>query len=145
MNYIDLGLPSGTLWAKEDFKLNDRTLISYEAVPKDILLPTVEQAQELLTECTLVGVYRKSSRLTYVFVGPNGNSIQFTTQGWTLNTSLAEVRNIDHGYYWINSATTGSVGCLVLRPNPTILYVSKSRYRHSVRQVYNPGKFVTIF
>lgn len=72
IEWVDLGLPSGTLWAKND---------SLESVPFQAIhtafysfLPTQKQAYELYNYCSREA---SSSGKQLVFTGPNGNSIAF--------------------------------------------------------------------
>ena len=75
MNYIDLGLPSGTLWADE----NIEGLYNYEdAVAKyGNTLPTMKQLKELRDEC----VWERVSN-GFKVTGPNGNSIVLPADGY---------------------------------------------------------------
>ena len=99
-NYVDLGLPSGTLWADrnvgadnpEDFgdylKFDDAQ--KYEC-------PMLEQIKELLDNCSSewINVNGIKGRK---FIGKNGKSIFFPAAGdrWNDNT-----RNVgSYGFYW---------------------------------------------
>lgn len=70
--WIDLGLPSGTLWAKTDVE----TQISFGSAIRTygILVPSKEQAEELQQCCS-----REWDPVTKTLIikGPNGNSISF--------------------------------------------------------------------
>lgn len=71
--YVDLGLPSGTLW--EDGSGGHKGRHRYLEAKKTFWkhLPTLEQVQELLKYCYIDGA---DSRVGgYCFVGPNGNKI----------------------------------------------------------------------
>lgn len=70
-NFIDLGLPSKTLWgifnaSKSDLSLSDAVKIYGD------LLPTKEQVQELINECTWTFDRDKNG---FSVNGKNGNSI----------------------------------------------------------------------
>ena len=82
VDYVDLGLPSGTLWSN-NFKMTDGR-ISYltygEASAYD--LPTEEQVKELLETCKWKFTYINSSSRKYDCIGPNGNSIVFLSYGY---------------------------------------------------------------
>ena len=69
--WIDLGLPSGTLWSipKEDGKVIKMTYIN---ALKKYNLPTEEQVKELIAYC--------SPACNWKFRGPNGNEIEFPLQ-----------------------------------------------------------------
>lgn len=112
--YIDLGLPSGTLWS-EDYEKDDGDLLF---LPYDraeyMKIPTAEQWQELVDECRWEietdGVY---DYLQAKCIGPNGNIIRFKRTGkkdadtvsceweaffWVEETQGEELRNIVHLY-----------------------------------------------
>lgn len=74
--YVDLGLPSGTLWKKEN---EGRKYYTYdEAISKfGDNLPTKEQFEELNSECEWIWV-----RKGYEIIGPNGNSIFLPAAGF---------------------------------------------------------------
>ena len=70
MNYIDLGLPSGTLWASANLSMED---VSFEnKLPKvtKFEIPTMKQWLELKKECEW-----KWNNNGYYIVGKNGNQI----------------------------------------------------------------------
>lgn len=87
--WVDLGLPSGTLWS-EDYLRDENGDIIYmtydEASQYD--LPTYEQFKELFSEC----VFNWNASFHYwTCLGPNGNSIRFDyEQGKGAGTSLDE-------------------------------------------------------
>ena len=75
--YIDLGLPSGTLWSS-DFEKNSNKLIyaPYEST-KFLEIPTLEQCTELFSNC------RFSNKEGVVYcLGPNGKYIKFDFAGY---------------------------------------------------------------
>lgn len=82
--YVDLGLPSGTRWAKFD----SYNFISYKQAYYKYgkQLPTREQCEELLSECTwrwntvVDGMSTEGSG--YEVIGPNGNSIYLKANGY---------------------------------------------------------------
>lgn len=75
MEYIDLGLPSGTLWAAEREKGH---FIFPEAVKAfGDGLPKLWQLCELWENCTIEGDR---------FIGPNGNGIRFPKGGYWSST-----------------------------------------------------------
>ena len=66
MNYIDLGLPSGTLWAESFLQMSIFDLTEEQRA----LMPTQRQYQELLDHCTL------SYSSNYTLVERNGKHIK---------------------------------------------------------------------
>ena len=90
--YVDLGLPSGTLWKEK----NEEGLYTYEqAVSKfGNSLPTKEQLEEL-TRCTTMPDYDG-----YVFKGKNGNLLYLPSAGRrNVNGNVS----YGNGYYWSSS------------------------------------------
>ena len=74
MKYIDLGLPSGTLWAES----NEEGYYNFdEAVEKyGDAIPTKEQFEELKNLCQWTWIGKG-----YKVMGPNGNSITLPAEG----------------------------------------------------------------
>ena len=82
--YVDLGLPSGTLWAKEYEK--DRSfllMLHNDAMCYNI--PTEEQWKELIDNCKCVRFVKNSIDRGFDFVGPNGNCIRFQETSYMRN------------------------------------------------------------
>ena len=51
VEYVDLGLPSGTLWAKDDVKKDQKVLLLPYCEAEQYQLPTEEQWVELANVC----------------------------------------------------------------------------------------------
>ena len=83
--FVDLGLPSGTLWSSDYERINGNlTYHIYEDV-ETLSIPSVEQCQELLDFCSWVsdisyGLTPTIKKITCV--GPNGNKINFSLTGY---------------------------------------------------------------
>ena len=93
--YVDLGLPSGTLWYAKN-EGGDYARYTYdEAVSKfGNKLPTKEQLEELKNQCTWTW-----TGSGYKVVGPNGNSIYLPAAGYRYcNGDVSEVGS--SGNYW---------------------------------------------
>ena len=128
--YVDLGLPSGTLWKKT----NESGLYDYDTAVSRYgsKLPTVEQFNELKSMCRWTWNGRG-----YSVIGPNGNSIFLPADGERLS-SRSMYKEGAHGYYW--SSMSSSLKAWALWFDKRGAYVSL-RYRdrgRSVRLVYNP-------
>ena len=72
VEWIDLGLPSGTLWAKDDIDKKMSFVAALKAYGAN--LPSYTAVSELREHCTKVWDDKKN---TIVFTGPNGCSISF--------------------------------------------------------------------
>ena len=96
--YIDLGLPSGTLWASDyERKYGEIVYLPYsKAFLSDI--PTVEQWRELTTKCRweFRGDKEEGKRLL-ACTGPNGNSVLFFQTVFP-----ADKENFAPVNFWIN-------------------------------------------
>ena len=92
--YVDLGLPSGTLWKDK----NESGFYTYDEAVRSFgsSLPTKEQLEELKDSCrwTWTGS-------GYKVTGPNGNSIVLPAAGFRNGTSVYDVGS--GGYYWSSS------------------------------------------
>lgn len=79
VEYIDLGLPSGTLWAKTNYGSVSPEQFGKECTVEELPdgLPTYEQAYELIEKCKFSPImfidFSKGWRVT----GPNGKSLFF--------------------------------------------------------------------
>ena len=100
--YVDLGLPSGTLWAS-DYEKSDAKYVylPYEK-SKRMSLPTKDQWQELIASCKMVCDWVIDRRVKYyrvTFIATNGNSITF------LNTGYIQVNkeNIADVLFWLHN------------------------------------------
>lgn len=82
--YVDLGLPSGTLWSESYEKDEDGNIIYLPyGQANTFKLPSMEQWQELEKECRLIPNYNNYFILQSITcIGPNGNSIRFRTTGY---------------------------------------------------------------
>ncbi len=99
--YVDLGLPSGTLWKS----CNDGKYFSYhEAIQLfGDNLPTLEQYQELKAFCD----WQWTGNGCEV-IGPNGNSIYFPADGYRLCTGTLRVEGV-YGHYWSRTASRSDI------------------------------------
>ena len=100
--YIDLGLPSRTLWS-EDYEKdgdNNRLYLPYERA-EYMKLPTSEQWNELISECEIETEWY-SNQYSFIkqvkCVGPNGNILRFNTTGKYETDDIISTSDI---YFWI--------------------------------------------
>lgn len=103
--FVNLGLPSGTLWAAcnvgaikpEDYG----NYYDFEEARR-LKVPTKEQFAELLNKCTVTWTTHNgvNGRL---FTGPNGNLIFLPAAGCRYGSSLGMV---GYGCYWSSSLRT---------------------------------------
>ena len=93
-SFVDLGLPSGTLWKAE----SELGLYTYQAandmfVSEEEHLPTYEQLFELKQEC----MWWKTET-GYMLTGPNGNSITFLSDGYDFDMIWSSTTDADRVY-----------------------------------------------
>lgn len=93
MEFVDLGLPSGTLWASE----NESGYYNWVDAHWKFgdALPRVLDFMELVTYCK---VYQQGKNPGVVrFEGSNGNYIDLPFRGWGANTSIIKA------FYWTDT------------------------------------------
>lgn len=73
VHFVDLGLPSCTLWADRDVDVRP---LSEES------LPSYEQARELVEHCNIVFGTNSEGRFLCRVQGPNGNHIDFPVEDY---------------------------------------------------------------
>ena len=110
--YIDLGLPSGTLWAKDYEKIDREEAYFPYCKASNYRIPTETQWKELLEYCKWRGDY-SSSRFSFygVFcIGPNGNSIKFRSHGYMIDEDK-KIEDVNYGggkvFFWIGDDEDG--------------------------------------
>lgn len=87
--FVDLGLTSGTLWAKENAVRGDQKLFTFdEAIGLfGDKMPTAAQIVELATECKSEWI-EENGKVGRKFTGPNGNSIFIPADGYIWDDRL---------------------------------------------------------
>ena len=96
VEYVDLGLPSGTLWSKTSLQYESygykQKLFSYEET-KNLQIPTVEQWEELCKYCHFFG---------HSIIGPNGQRIGYNKApaGYWIKT-LGEGCEKNQNMFWL--------------------------------------------
>ena len=131
--YVDLGLPSGTLWYSKN-EGGDHTRYTYDEAIGNFgsKLPTKEQLQELRDKCTWTW-----TGSGYKVVGPNGNSIYLPAAGSSnCNGDVGYVGS--NGIYW-SSTPDGSDSAYGLYFDSDYVYMYDyfSCFGRSVRFVQN--------
>ena len=106
--FIDLGLPSGTLWAKDYAPGYYAFDEAQEAFPG--LLPTAEMFQELHDHCKWEWLSKSKSPgkkcAGYRVTGPNGKSIFFPALGYKLDDEIFIIGV--SGYWWSACASSSN-------------------------------------
>lgn len=124
MKYIDLGLPSGTLWASDYIKKDGEVLfLPYRDAIDEFNLPTDEQIDELKDYCE-ISLVEDYDIKTYICLGPSGKTISFTPHGYQ---TPSENYDMDNAYFWTND-------------NDKLIESSKR-----TAKIYNQGSLTTVF
>ncbi len=107
-DYVDLGLPSGTLWktVNETNPNDENDFYTYEeAINKyGDKLPTKEQLLELKNYCEWAWDETKKG---YVVTGRNGNAIFLSARGWCSCNQLVSHVGC-YSYYWSSTSNDSS-------------------------------------
>ena len=116
--YVDLGLPSGTLWKNED----EPGFYSYnDAISQfNNCLPTKEQFEELKTYCSWTWTGRG-----YKVVGQNGKNITLSAAG--LRYCDGRMENIGSGGYYWSASLYGSAYAWTINFTSGGIFLSESR------------------
>lgn len=105
LGYVDLGLPSGTVWKKQN---EEGFFCKYDEVKSKFKnnLPTTDQIFELKNKCTWT--WKDNG---YIVVGPNGNSIFLPAAGCgTGDEKRRQVGSI--GKYWSSKPNSSEAAWL---------------------------------
>lgn len=100
-SYVDLGLPSGTLWCTT----NESGYYTYDDAVKNFgkRIPSKEQMSELVKMCKWIW----NEKGYYKVKGPNGKSIILPAAGY-ISKSFNPERSVTYkdyqGYYWTRTA-----------------------------------------
>ena len=102
--YIDLGLPSGTLWSSSYEEIGkERLYLPYDKA-KEMDIPSEDQWTELQKECRWT-IY---SGILYC-IGPNGNSIFFEKTGYISVKKNKEIP--DWSFFWFKNDEEDKTEC----------------------------------
>ena len=129
--YVDLGLPSGTIWKKAN-EGGDNALYTYDEAVRRFgnELPTKQQLEELKNKCTWT---RTGSG--YKVIGPNGNSIYLPAAGYrSCGGGVAFVGA--EGSYWSSTPGFSDYACSLRFTSGVDMDSSRRCYGFSVRLVH---------
>ncbi|MCQ2306918.1 MAG: DUF1566 domain-containing protein [Bacteroidales bacterium] len=129
--YVDLGLPSGTLWKDKN---ESGGFYTYDEAMKAFgnNLPTKEQFEELKSSCKWTWTGNG-----YKVVGPSGASITLPVAGYRFDSAVYGVR--DYGDYWSSTPNGSGKACdFNFSSGRYGVYDSSRDYGFSVRLVAVP-------
>lgn len=129
--FVDLGLPSGTLWKNANEGGNDAHYTYDEAIRiYGHKLPTKQQIEELVNYCSFSFQWGKDVN---VVTGPNGMSIQFPAACY--EDSNGDCYGAPNGYYWSCTQSSGEAYCFYFYDSPISIGKIDQFYKLSVRLV----------
>lgn len=103
-DFIDLGLPSSTLWSVDYERENKKVIYALYEQVSHLSLPSVEQTQELFDNCIWRLHDGLHDKYCFLCIGPNGNSISFSFSGYRIPKPVDSI--IDrywHANFWIKT------------------------------------------
>lgn len=112
VEYVDLGLPSGTKWASgylTDNNKGERIYLTYGEAEK-LNIPTTEQFRELLNCCINTSLSYIRSGIVYgkQFLGSNGNFVEYYNAEMVFGDKMKPLGNIA---FWLKeNSQEGTVG-----------------------------------
>ena len=101
VEFVDLGLPSGTLWSADYEKFEGENIFAPYISAQEYNIPTEEQWNELVRHCRLQSNVSGTGTIFYgvTCIGPNGNSIKFRSRGYMKD----EIHKGGKTYFWIQN------------------------------------------
>lgn len=103
--FVDLGLPSGTLWSADYLKEDDKREYLPFSKAESLCIPTEEQWNELVDTCKWEFDIDSSFDLCEArCVGPSGNSLRFERTGKKNINSRSEEWQV---FFWIKDSKEG--------------------------------------
>ena len=104
IKFVDLGLPSGTLWASDYERNEDNILFIPHCETKALTIPTIDQWEELVKTCKWE--YDKSGSFHEAYcIGPNGKILMFCLTGMV---HVDKKEEEGRAYFWISEEKDGN-------------------------------------
>ena len=96
--YVDLGLPSGTLWSTNYEEMDEQILFLPFQEAVAYAIPSEEQWKELMSVCRWsYRSVRNNISCEYKCIGPNGNSLSFFSAGMISTGKMYSIRL----FFWL--------------------------------------------
>lgn len=104
--FVDLGLPSGTLWSTDYERDDNEIILLPHEKSSHLQIPSAEQWEELKNTCQWEfdtnGYY---SLLEARCVGPNGNVLKFDRTG---KKNISTFSNTEEVFFWVKDGKKGN-------------------------------------
>ena len=102
--FVDLGLPSGTLWAADYETESGKILYASHKDVAEFSLPTEEQVKELFDKCIWKLYNGIRDKYCYLCIGPNENYITFDFSGYKNPSPLNNVEErYWNAHFWVKT------------------------------------------
>lgn len=103
--FVDLGLPSGTLWSTDYERDGNEILLLPHTKSSNLEIPCVEQWEELMNTCQWeFDIDRSYDLCKAQCVGPNGNILRFDRTGKRNIDTLSEKWEV---FFWVKDEKEG--------------------------------------
>ena len=137
--FVDLGLPSGTLWADSFEKDGEYVIYSPYEKAELLEIPTIEQWNELMNLCKWDFVKDRNGALYRAdCAGPNGRVISFFITGLI---NAIEKRDYNESFFWVKADIDGNTKKAVHIFRPYIMCEGKLKYISNVCTVALQNSF----
>ena len=103
--YVDLGLPSGTLWATDFEKVDGTICYMTYGDASQLTIPTKRQWDELAQKCQWK-YSNKPEGVLYECIGPNGKVLRFQPIGYI--ETETDIIYSTRTYFWYNNNEGGA-------------------------------------
>ena len=104
IEFVDLGLPSGTLWSTDYERDGEEILFQPQKDAESLNIPTREQWDELVNVCKWE--YDKSGSFHEAYcIGPNGIILKFCLTGMVHVNNIVETGKV---FFWISEEKDGN-------------------------------------
>lgn len=104
--FVDLGLPSGTLWSTDYERDENEILFLPHTKASNLEIPSVEQWEELRNTCQWEFAIDSAYDLCKVqCVGPNGNILRFDRTGKRNIDTFSEICEV---FFWVKDEKEGN-------------------------------------
>jgi hypothetical protein len=105
-DFVDLGLPSGTLWSTDYERDENEILLLPHTKASNLEIPSVEQWEELRNTCQWeFDIDRSYDLCKAQCVGPNGKILRFDRTGKKNIDTLSEIWEI---FFWVKDEKEGN-------------------------------------
>lgn len=135
VEYVDLGLPSGTLWSSDYLKEDDEIVFLPYGKAKELRIPSEEQIKELQNFCKWDYDIDKYSVRRAKCIGPNGNVLYFEMNG-IIESDKEKWGNI---HFWLEDETDS------IEKKCVLIYNIASKNSDPTEYRANSNKVMTLF